>query len=110
MHHAIRAFLVVASAILVPRRVLHQLLEGLRVAFAKQIAGALPAEHGSGRVPPGGAVIALIAGEEVEEQPRLVKGPPSLALATEDVSKQLLRSRAIKEVLLVRCALISVAR
>src|SRR6476646_5959288 len=110
MHHAIGAFLVVASPIFVPRGVLNQLLEGLRVAFAEQIAGALPAEHGAGWVPPRSAVIALIAGEEVEEQPRLVKGPSSLALASEDVSEQLLRSCAIKEVLLVRCALIGVAR
>ena len=35
------------------------------IAFAEQIAGALPAEHRAQRIAPGRAVIALIAGEKV---------------------------------------------
>ena len=80
MHHAIGALLVIAGAVLVPLRVLHQLLEGLGVAFAEQIAGPLPAEHGAGWVPPRRAVIGLIAGEEIEEQRGLEERPCAAAL------------------------------
>ena len=68
MDHAIGAFFVIASAIFIPRRVLHQFLEGLGVTFTEQVTRALPAEHSAGRVPPRSAVIGLIAGEEIEEQ------------------------------------------
>src|SRR5262249_6155896 len=102
-------FLVVAGAVVVPRRALHELLEGLGIAFAKQVARALPAEHGTSWIPPGRAMIGLVAGEEVEEQTRLVERP-FLALASEDVPEKLPRSRAIEEMLLIWCALIGVAR
>ena len=49
MDHAVGALLVVADAVLVPLGVFHQLLEGLGIAFAQQVAGLLPAEHGARR-------------------------------------------------------------
>src|SRR6478672_7460565 len=109
MHHAVGAFLVIARAVAIPVRVLHQLLEGLGIAFAEQIAGALPAEHRAGRIAPGRAVIGLIAGEKIEKQPRLEERPagPSPSPA-KDIAEQLLGPGAIEEVLLVGSALIGV--
>src|SRR6185312_6003838 len=61
-------------------------------------------------VAPGRAVIALIAGEEVEEHARLAERPVLAAIAAgEDVAEQLLGFIAIEEVLLVRRALIGIA-
>ena len=71
MDHAVRALLVLADAVLVPVGAFHQLLEGLHIAFAEQVAGLLPAEDGAQRHRPGRAFIGLVAGEEVEEQRRL---------------------------------------
>ena len=110
MHHAVGAFLVIARAVFVPVRVLHQLLESLGVALAEQIAGALPAEYRPGRVAPRRAVIGLIAGEKIEEQTRLEQRPAWFSpSASEHVPEQLLGPRAIEEMLLVRRALIGIA-
>src|SRR5690349_22214089 len=111
MDHALGALLVVADAVSVPVSGLHQLLEGLGVAFAEQVAGLLPAEHGAGRIAPWRAVIGLVAGEEVEEQAGLAERPLLAAVAAlEDVAEQLLGGLAVEEVLLVRRALVGVAR
>ena len=67
MRHAVRALFVAAGAVGIPVGGLHQLLEGLGVAFAEQIAGLLPAEDVARRHAPRRAVEFLIAGEEVEE-------------------------------------------
>ena len=81
VHHAVGALLVVAGAVGVPVGFFHQLLEGLGVAFAEQVAGPLPAEHGARRVAPRRAVIGLVAGEEIEEQARLAERPGLAAAA-----------------------------
>jgi hypothetical protein len=105
MDHAVGALLVIADAVGVPIGALHQLLEGLGVAFAEQIAGLLPAEHGAGRIAPRRAVIGLVAGQEVEEQAGLAERPSLAAVAAlEDVAEQLLGGLAIEEVLLIRRA------
>jgi hypothetical protein len=109
MHHAVGAFLVIARPVSVPVGILHQLLEGLGIAFAEQVAGPLPAEYRPRRVAPGRAVIGLIAGEKIEEQSRLEDRPARVSsLAAEDVTEQLLGLGAIEEMLLVRGALISI--
>src|SRR6266568_9532669 len=57
MHHAVGAFLVIPGAVAVPIGLLHQLLEGLRIAFSKQVAGPLPAKMIPSRIAPRGAAI-----------------------------------------------------
>src|SRR5208282_3447432 len=110
MHHAVGAFLVIARPVLVPVGRLHELLEAPRIAFAEEIAGALPAEHVARRVAPRGAVVLLIAGEEVEEETRLREAPLLAAPAPEDVAEELLGLVPREGVLLVRRALVGVAR
>src|SRR5690349_21723522 len=91
MDHAVGALFVVADAIGIPVGGFHQLLEGLGVAFADQIAGLLPAEHGAGWIAPRRAVVGLVAGQEVEEQAGLAERPLLAAVAAlEDIAKQLL--------------------
>src|SRR5581483_2606868 len=53
VHHAVRAFLVVAGTVGVPIRLGHQLMEALGVTLAQEIAGPLPAEIVPGRIAPG---------------------------------------------------------
>src|SRR4029079_17342499 len=85
-------------------------LEGLGVALAEQVAGLLPAENVARRHAPRRAFVALVAGQEVEEQAGMHE-VPLLALAEgKDVAEQLLGLGAVEEVLLVRRALIGVAR
>src|SRR5262249_30145970 len=106
MHHAVGAFLVVSSAVGIPIGRCHQ---PLGVAFTDEVARTLPAEHRTGRIAPRRAVIALVAGEKVEEQPRLTERPVSRATsAAEDAAEQLLRLLAVEKMLLVRSALIGV--
>src|SRR5262249_31610834 len=68
MHHAVGALLVISGSVGIPVGCIHQLIEGLRIALAEQVAGLLPAKDSPGRISPWGAVIALVSGEEVEEQ------------------------------------------
>src|SRR6185312_16210701 len=86
MHHAVGALLVIAGAVAVPIGLLHQLAEALGIAFAEQVAGALPAEHVARRVAPGRAAIGLVAGEEVEEERRLGEAPLLALAALEDLA------------------------
>src|SRR5262249_28679954 len=86
VNHAIGAFRVVSGAVGIPVRLLHQLAEGLGIAFAEQVAGALPTEHRAGGIAPRRAMGLLVAGQEVEEQPGLAEGPGLAgATAPEDV-------------------------
>src|SRR5437899_1224848 len=88
VHHALGAFFVIAGAVGIPVGLFHQLLEGLGVAFAEQIAGALPAEIVARRVAPRGAMIGLVARQKIEEQGRLVERPTmsvAIWLALEDL-------------------------
>src|ERR1700739_2834888 len=57
VHHAVGALLVIPGAVSVPVGVFHPLLEGLRIAFAEQIAGPLPAEIVPCRIAPGRTVV-----------------------------------------------------
>src|SRR5690242_17231836 len=101
MHHAVRAFLVIADAVGVPVGLLHQLLEGLGIAFAEQIAGPLPSEDRASRIAPRRAVIGLIAGEEIEEHRGLAERPALAALAArENPPEQILGLLAVEEVFL----------
>src|SRR6185437_9014233 len=111
MHHAIRAFLVIAGAVRVPIRLVHQLRESLGVAFAEEIAGPLPAEIIARGVAPRRAMVALIAGEEVEEQRGLAERPFLRAVAAlEDAAEKLLGLAPIEEMRLIGGALIGIAR
>ena len=111
MGHAVGAFLIAAGAVAVPVGALHELLEGLGVAFAEQVARPLPAEHVAGRIAPRRALILLIAGEEIEEQGRLVELPVACASAApEDLAEQLLGVAAVEKMLLVGRPLIGIAR
>src|SRR5712691_5868406 len=80
MRHAVRAFLVLAGAVGIPVRGLHQLAERLGVALAQEVARLLPAENVARRHAPGRAVIGLVAGKEIQEQAGMNEGP-ALALA-----------------------------
>ena len=109
MGHAVGAFFVASGPIGIPVGGLHQLLEGLGVAFAEQIAGLLPAKQIARRHAPRRAVVFAVAGEEIEEQARMHQ-VPLLALAqSEDAAEQLLGLAAVEEVLLVGRALIGIA-
>src|SRR5229473_122232 len=108
MRHAVRAFLVAAGAVGILVGGLHQLAERFGVAFAEQIAGLLPAENVAGRHAPRGAMIGLVAGEEVEEQVRMDEGPALVLAARKDVAEQLLGLATIEKVLLVGGALVGV--
>ncbi|KOS92276.1 hypothetical protein DM53_4518 [Burkholderia mallei] len=109
--HAVRTLFVVADAVVVPVGRFHQLLEGLHVTFADQVARLLPAEHRARRVAPRRALVRLVAGEEIEEQRRLAERPALAAFAAlEDFAEQVLRLVAVQEVLLIRRALVRVAR
>src|SRR5258707_662487 len=109
MNHAVGTLLVVAGAVFVPLGGFHQFLEGFDVALAQQIAGPLPAEHVARRVAPRRAVIALIAGQEVEEEGRLREFPLALLGIAEDRAEQLLGLAAVEEMRLVGRAVISIA-
>src|SRR5262249_10568537 len=89
VHHAVRTLLIIAGAIGIPVGLFHQLAEGAGIAFAQQITGALPAEHGAGRIAPRRAVVLLISGEEVEKERRLAERPlAAVAAAPENVAEQ----------------------
>src|SRR6266513_6540156 len=108
MRHTVGAFLILAGAVSFPVCGFHQLLEGLGVAFAKQIAGLLPSEDVTRGHAPWRAFIALITGQEVQEQAGMHE-IPLLALAErKHVAEQLLGLGAVEEVVLVRSTLIGV--
>src|SRR6202158_457802 len=110
MRHAVGTLLVFASAVAVPVRGLHQFLEGLGIALAKQIAGLLPAKNVACRHTPWRAFVILIARQEIQEQAGMQE-IPLLALAErKHVAEQFLGLGAVEEVLLVGRALIGVAR
>ncbi len=102
------AHFVLAGAVGFPIGGVHQLLEGLGVAFTEQIAGLLPAEDVARRHAPRRALVFLVAGEEVQEEAGMHE-VPLLALAErKDVAEQLLGLGAVEEVLLVGRTLIGI--
>jgi len=116
MYHAIGAFFIAACAILFPFRGVHQLFEAFGIAFADQIARALPAKDAVAGRAPRRAFISLVATQEIEEERRLAQAPFRHALLVarfpdfEDFAEQVLRGRAIKEMLLIHRAFIGIAR
>src|SRR6516165_12366311 len=111
MHHAVGALLIVPSTVCIPVGFVHQLIEGTGVALAEQVAGLLPAEDGPSRIAPWRAMVNLVSGKKVEEQAGLAERPLCFTrTAVEDITEKLLGLAAIKEVLLVRCAFVGVAR
>src|SRR6185312_6259964 len=74
MRHAVVTGGVASHAIVIPRGILHQRLECWRITLvSQQITGPLPAEDVVGRRAPGRALIILVAGEKVEEQPGVIE-------------------------------------
>src|SRR3990172_3738510 len=87
--HAVLALRVAAlPPVVFPARRLQELLEALGVPFLQQVAGALPAEHVEGWVPPGRALVVALPHEELEEERRLVEPPAALGVR-EDPGEQL---------------------
>src|SRR5205823_12405904 len=108
VHHALSAFLVIAGAVGIPIRPFHQLLKGLGITFAEQIAGPLPAEIIARRIAPGRAVVGLVAGQEIEKKARLVERPGFAVLPLEDLAEQFLRAAATQKMRLVGGTLIGI--
>src|SRR5687767_1135464 len=103
MHHAVGALLVLARAVGIPVGRLHQFLETRCIALSHEVAGLLPAEDVAGGITPRRAVIALVAGQEVEVEARLIEDPlaPLLAAFAEDVAEQRLGLAAVEEMHLI---------
>src|SRR5450631_985484 len=95
MGPAVGALLVFAGAVEIPVGGFYQLLVGLGVALAEQVARLLPAEQIAGRHAPRRAVIFAVAGEEIQEQARMHQ-VPLLALAKrEHAAEQFLGLAAV---------------
>ena len=110
VHHAVRAFLVAPRAVGLPIRFFHQFPERCGIAFAEQVARALPAEYRPRRIAPRRAMIRLVPGKEVEEQAGLAERPaPSAFAACEYIPEQLPRPVAREEMLLFRRPFIGIA-
>src|SRR5260370_40242121 len=110
MRQAVGAFLVLAGAVGLPVRGLHQFLEGLGIALAEQVAGLLPAENVAGRHAPRRAFVILIARQEIQEQAGMHEIPLLAFAQREHVAEQFLGLGAVEEMLLVRRALIGITR
>src|SRR4051812_39598605 len=102
MRHAVCALFVLAGAVTIPIRGLHQLVEAAGVAFTEQVTGLLPAEDVARRHPPWRTVIGLITGEEIQEQAGVDKSPLLAFAAAEDIAKQFFGLATTEKVLLVR--------
>src|SRR5260370_9963995 len=109
MRNAVGFLLVLAGAVALPVRRLHQLLEGLGIAFAEQIAGLLPAKNIASRHTPWRAFVFLIARQEIQEQAGMQEIPLLALTERKHVAEQLLGLGAVEEVLLVRRALVGIA-
>src|SRR5690606_39336838 len=113
MRPPVVALRIAARAVLLPVRRLPQLLERRRVPFVdEEIAGLLPAEDVVRGIRPRRALIALIPGEEIEEQARLIEAPLARAgpSALEDLAEELLRLPSPEEHVLARRMIVAVAR
>src|SRR5581483_8445703 len=109
VHHAVTALVVAALlAVVLPRRGLHQLLEGAGVTLLQEIARPLPPEDVVGRVAPRRALEVVLAHEEAQEEGRLVEPPPLLGPA-QHLAEQVVGARLEQEVLLVRRLRVAVA-
>lgn len=110
MNHAVAALLVATFlAVLLPRGVLHELLEGGDVAVLEEITRFLPTEDVEGGISPRGTIVIDVALEEFKEVGGKIKFPRFFAVR-EDLVEQLFRSIAPEEVLLVGGFLVTVPR
>src|ERR1700730_7737140 len=75
MRHTVCAFLVFAGSVRVPIRRFHQLAEALRVTFAQQVTGLLPAENVTRRHAPRLTVIGLVTSQKVQIETRMHESP-----------------------------------
>jgi hypothetical protein len=101
VHHAIAALRIAAGvAVVVPARVVDQVQEGCLVAVLEQVARALPAEDAEGGIAPGRAVVVARAGQELEEERRLIEAP-ALRAVLEQLPEQVLGTLARQETLLI---------
>src|SRR5918996_2565455 len=75
VHHAVSTAWVATGAVALPIRGLQQFLEGVGIAIAHQITGALPAEDVPRRVPPRRALIGSLPFEEIQVEGRVVELP-----------------------------------
>src|SRR6266850_4587967 len=74
--HAVVAGGIAAHTVLFPLGVFHERFERRRIAFVgQQVTRPLPTEQIVGRRAPRGALVGLVAGQEVQEQCRVVEGP-----------------------------------
>src|SRR5690348_13129175 len=109
MRHAVRTFRIAPDSVIFPIGLLDEILEGGNVAFVdEQIAGLLPTEHVPARHAPRGALVALVAAHEIEEQARLRQRPfAALFLpAPEDLAHQFLGLAPAHEDILARGVLV----
>ena len=91
MDHTIGAFFISTGPVLLPLRQLHQLPEGCRIPFLKQITGLLPSEDVIGGIPPGCTLVLTFAHEEIQKQRGLIELPTSLGIR-KNLGKKLLGS------------------
>src|ERR1700730_9888013 len=118
--HAVVAGGVAAHAVLVPLGVFHERLERRRIAFVgQQITRPLPTEQVVGRRAPWRALVVLVAGQEVQEQGRVVERPAGARsalrgacgpAALEDLAEQPLARAAAEEHILTRRMVVAVTR
>src|SRR5262245_25830472 len=66
MYHAMLAAGIVATTVLMPRRIVQQLLKRRMMRVGDQVAGAFPALDVASRVAPSGAFELALAGQELE--------------------------------------------
>src|SRR4030095_15479977 len=111
MRHAVGAFWVVARTITIPVRVFNQSFERRRVTLVyEQIAGPLPTQHVTCRVTPGCTTVALVAGEKIQKQARVVKPPFVLSAKPENISEKLFTRLALHKNVLPGSMLIAKPR
>src|SRR5262249_22897990 len=103
--HAVVAARIASHAVLVPLRGLEQRAEARRAPLVgEQITRPLPPEDVVRGIAPRRALIALIAGEKIEKQTRVIEGPAPRAPtpALEDLAKQAFARAAREEHVLAR--------
>src|SRR2546425_2240963 len=109
MYHAVSALLVPAGPVVVPVRVLDELLERRGVAVLEEVTRLLPAEDVVGGVAPRRALVVHLAHEEVQKERRLVEPPAALGLV-QDAREQFPRPLPLEEVLLIGRFLVTIPR
>src|SRR5208283_967967 len=114
VRHAVVAARISADTVAIPVGVLDERAIRRRIAFiGQQIARSLPAEYVVRRIAPWRALVALVAGEKIQEKSGMIERPGDAggaAPALEDLAEQLLAGAASQEHVLARRVVIAVAR